>query len=173
MTDSPILTTEIFRLSPTDYFKQAASGSLAIVWWILLPVTLVALIASAWDLRFALVGLIILLLIVPMYVVHIYFSKLLNVDAASALSTKSIAIYPDGHITTHYYIIDADGTPQLSKVSDISKSQIKSIIFGSTKMVINIQSSSAPLIIPYSVVKETEIVEKICRLYGEEIAQMS
>lgn len=90
----PVIT-DSFRLTPAVYFRIAAGAMLPILLGIATSGMLVCLVLSLiFDLRLLLVGLILLFLITPFAVGHIYFSKLLTPEAQMALTPKVIEIRP-------------------------------------------------------------------------------
>lgn len=104
-TDAPCdfsVVTESFRLTPTAYLRIHASALLPkLVAFLTIPFV-AGLIASLWDIRWALVSLILLFIVYPMVVAYIYFSLLFTVDARKALSPKHVSIRPGKFIHVVY-----------------------------------------------------------------------
>ncbi|MDE5799641.1 MAG: hypothetical protein K2H74_01295, partial [Paramuribaculum sp.] len=95
---------------------------------IIVIITLLSAVMVTIDIRYSLIGLIVLFLIIPFAVFHIYFSKLLNTKSVYALAPKSVTIQPDMSISiTYYRTIAPDKEPEITKVTVIRPSEIKKI----------------------------------------------
>ncbi|MDE7410965.1 MAG: hypothetical protein K2M94_02900 [Paramuribaculum sp.] len=103
-------------------------------------------IASFYDIRWALVLVMIIFLVIPFIIFHIYYSKLLTPEAQYMISPKSCSIIPDEYIIITFHSADNEHTP-LNHQS-IPWAQIKRISSTRKLLLIHVLGSSIPLIIP-------------------------
>lgn len=112
MIDPNPIITETYRLTPATYFKTAAGVMLPSVLAACALLVLGATVAAVlFDMRIILVALILLFLIVPFIVNHIYFSKLLTVEAQQALTPKYVEINPGLSVKEIFESADEENTP--------------------------------------------------------------
>lgn len=166
MTDPGLIITETYRLTPATYFKTTAGVMLpGVLAACALLVTGAAIAAILFDLRIILVALIILFLIVPFVISHIYFSKLLTAEAQQALTPKHVEISPGESVKEFFESSDKENIP-LQPIchdwKDISEAKInnKNIILtfsnkNSTTLIIPISA------IPYPTAKLISIFDSI------------
>ncbi len=143
-----LITSDVFRISPVTYLRITAGDILPrLLWFIVIPI-LGLLIWSLWDVRMLLVALILMFLVIPFAVFHVYFSRLHTSDAQSAISPKRVSILPNQHINIVYNSIEEEKVPLQSEF--IEWSLIENIDVTSKWIVIYINGHKQPLIIPIS-----------------------
>ena len=124
-----------------------------------MAITLFCAVMATIDIRYTFVGLMVLFIILPFAVFHIYFSKLLNDSSVRALALKYVEIRPDASIViTYLRQIDAEVEPEIAETEIIPSSQIKKILCSGR--VIAVTSHSADnytLIIPKESLSSEEI----------------
>ncbi len=154
--ESGTVTTSSFRVGPGAYLRYSARSVVPRLLFAVCIPFIACLIASAWDLRWAFVALIILFLVAPMAVGYIYFSQLLTPEAQKALSPKQVTLpapdsglpAPDSTVTVTYLSSDEENTPPPPVTfywSDINK-----LIEARKYLIIESDSLGYPLIIPVS-----------------------
>ncbi len=151
--DKTKITTETYRLTPAVYFRITAGAMLpAVLGSAAIAVIAAFTVALFFDLRLIFVALILLFLIIPMFVGHIYYSRLLTTDAMYALTPKHVTIIPDHTITETFESADKANTPPQPR--QWAWSEIHSI--GTTGKHLTIRFNSQPymLILPLSAVED-------------------
>lgn len=147
-TASKQITTDIYRLTPTAYFRMAAGAILpAMLSSALLAILLCATLAVLFDLRIIFVGLIIIFLIIPFAVGHIYYSRLLTVEAQRALSPKCVVINKDSFLKEVFVSSDEENTPPLPVTHQWN--EISGVRLTSTYIIVTLSNKTeAHLAIP-------------------------
>lgn len=153
------MSTAPFRIKPSTYFRIECGNLSTRALPIIVIITLFCTVMITIDIRYALIGLIVLFLIIPFAVFHIYFSKLLNIKSVHALALKSVTIQPDASITiTYYRQIDPETEPEITKVEVIRPSEIKKIRRSGTHIAITShKADDYTLIIPIRALSAEEI----------------
>jgi len=152
MTDPELITTETYRLTPATYFKTAAGVMLpSVLATCTLLVLGAAVAAILFDLRIILVALIILFLIVPFIISHIYYSKLLTVEAQQALTPKHVEIRPGKSVKEIFESSDEANTPLQPICYDWE--QISEVNINNKNIILTFSNkNSSTLIIPISAI---------------------
>lgn len=108
------LATETFRISPAVYLKVTAGALMpSLIAAVILIVFLSILAGITIDLRMLLVGLILIFLILPFAIGHIYYSRLLTPQARYAITPKHLIFHPDGSIDEIPDSADPENSPAL------------------------------------------------------------
>lgn len=155
----PIIT-DTFKLSPTVYFKIAAGAILPKLMLISSSTLLITLIISLLvDIRFVLVTLIILFLLIPMIVSHIYFSKLLTREAQYALTTKHVIINLEKEIIETFESANDENTPLSPR--HWQWKNIKSRKISGKNLVIRFHDKDYTLIIPLNAINRDIDINRI------------
>lgn len=96
-----LMTTEIYRLKPSAYVRQIMARWLGRYWWALLSPVVAALVLGATvDVRFFFVALMLLFLIAPFALFHVYFSYALKPEAAASSGWQHLELDDDGTLRT-------------------------------------------------------------------------
>lgn len=143
------IVTDIFKLTPAAYFRIAAGAvlpKLVVLWTSII----IAAIAAGvfFDIRILLVALIIIFIVVPMIVGHIYFSRLLTADARYALMPKRVVIVPDESITEVFESADPENIPPQTRL--FRWNIISSRRISGKNLIVGFNDSDYILIIPLS-----------------------
>lgn len=154
--EADTVTTSCFRVGPGAYLRYSARSVVPRLMLAVCIPFLACLIASAWDMRWAFVALIILFLVAPMAVGYIYFSRLLTSEAQKALSPKQVTLPnpaketpgPDETVTVTYVSADEENTPP-PPVS-FRWGDIKKITDARKYLILESGQLGYPLIIPVS-----------------------
>lgn len=112
------------------------------------------------DLRYGLVGLILLMLVFPFAAFHVYFSRLLNIKASVLLALKRVSVDSDNSIKVEY--LDPDGDPQeppAVKYTNIYRfEEISRVIRHGAYLAISFTDNvTPPLIIPAAVLSVDDL----------------
>ena len=163
------IESTIFRISPTTYL-QATAGSLMPRLWLFAGLPLLAcLIAAIWEPRMLLIALILLFLIIPMAVFHIYFSRLLTEEARFAVTPKHVTVSPDGTITVTFHGADEENTPEGSET--IPATDITTWRITRKHIIAPVIGRKNPLIVPLealpSDIDPHKMMQEICPLKGD------
>lgn len=143
------IVTNTFKLTPAAYFRIAAGAMLPKLITIGSLIIIAALIlAGITDIRFLLVALIIIFIIIPMVVGHIYFSRLLTTEAQYALMPKRVVVVPDESITEIFESADLENRPPQTRL--FRWDAISSRRISGKNLVIVFGKSDYTLIIPLS-----------------------
>lgn len=149
------IVSETYRLTPAAYFRIAAGDVLPKLLMTLAILILAASIGAIFDLRCALVALILIFLVAPFTVGHIYFSRLLTPQAQRALSPKHVTIVAGTQITETPESADGENTPLPEKtymwneITDVGiRNRILTIRFGQEMLAIPLEAISG--IDPYA-----------------------
>ena len=164
------IESEIFRISPTTYL-QATAGSIMPRLWLFAGLPLLAcLIAAVWEPKMLFVALILLFLIIPMAVFHIYFMRLLTPEARFAVTPKHVTISPDAAITVTFHTADEENTPQGCET--IAAGSIKSWRITRKHIIAAVSGRKTPLIIPLealpAIADPHKMMQEICPLKGDD-----
>lgn len=96
-----LMTTEIYRLKPSAYVRQIMVRWLWRYWWaLLLPVAAMLVLGAAVDVRFIFVALMLLFLIAPFALFHVYFSYALKPEAAASSGWQRLELDDDATLRT-------------------------------------------------------------------------
>lgn len=115
MNNKVPLTTDTFRISPAVYLRVTAGAMLPSLTVAIILIALLATLAGIIiDLRILLVGLILLFLILPFVIGHIYYSRLLTPQARYAVAPKHLIFHPDGSIDEIPDSADPENTPAIA-----------------------------------------------------------
>lgn len=169
MTDPETIITKTYRLTPATYFRIAAGAKLPTL---LATAILIAIASTAAaiviDLRIILVALIILMLVLPFVIAHIFYSKLLTKDAGYALMPKKVVIIPGKSVCEIY-------SPQTEEESQEKNRTITDRLFGweglrsvrktANNLILTFTNSEYNLVIPLESLLESDI-KKICEIGG-------
>lgn len=144
------IVTDTFKLTPAAYFRIAAGAVFPKLTSLCLVIIVVAITAGAiFDIRFFLVALIVIFIVIPMVVGHIYFSKLLTAEAQYTLMPKRVVIVPDESISEVFESADPENIPprtRLFRWDTISSRKISGknlvIVFGKNDYTLIIPLSS-------------------------------
>lgn len=147
MTESDLIITDVFRTSPATYLKYAA-GSMIMTLAVMAAAILAAglVMWAAVDVRWMLVALIIVMLIFPMTVCYIYFSKLLTTEARRAVTPKHVEIRPGHSVSEIFQPADENIPPVATVVTPWADTLTRTISGGN--LIIRIRGRNTPLIIP-------------------------
>lgn len=160
MTDPVIITTKTYRLTPVVYFRIAAGARLPTIIGIIAAISFIALVlGTLLDLRFIFIALILIFLITPVAVGHIYYSKLLTVEARYALALKRLEIYPEHHITEIFESADDANTPPAPRQwqwAEIARKRTDG-----KNLIVTFTDTDATLIIPFSSVENSNDLIKL------------
>lgn len=150
MTD-PAIRTEPFRITPAAYLRVTAAGvfSRLLLWMALLLAACGAMAAFA-DVRWLLVGLIVLFLVFPFALFHIYFTRLLTPETRKCLALKRLEIAPVNYIRIIYISADEENSPAPLPEERIGWHDITRIYLSGKYLAVNISDLSQPLLIPIS-----------------------
>ena len=126
---------------------------------IIVAITLFCIVMATIDIRYTLIGLMLLFLIIPFIVFHIYFSKLLTDKSVKALALKCVEIRPDASVAVTYLRqFDEDTEPTTTGTEIIQSAQIKTIrSYGDYITITSHNADNYPLIIPKSALSAQEI----------------
>lgn len=164
-TDSIRITTETYRLTPAVYFHITAGAMLPAVAAVAAVAVVATLIAALiFDLRLMFVALILIFLIIPFVIGHIYFSRLLTTDARYALTPKHVTIIPGESVTETFHSADEENTPPEPRQWPWDEIQI---ISASDKYVtIRFRSQPYALIIPLAAVTDRNALLSLADSYN-------
>lgn len=143
--------TEPFRISASTYFRVESGKWITRLWAIWLLILLASAVASVYDIRFGLLGLMALFLIMPFAVFHIYYNKLLNAKAVAALALKRVSVNASGDISVTYLADspDPDASPTVVSTEVITADKIADVAVQKGYIVVaTTDRKSATLIIP-------------------------
>lgn len=96
-----LMTTEIYRLKPSAYVRQIMARWLGRYWLaLLLPVASALVLGVTADVRFFFVALMLLFLIAPFALFHVYFNYALKPEAAACSGWQRLELDDDGTLRT-------------------------------------------------------------------------
>lgn len=96
------IITENFRVTSQQYFRAEAFHLARKLFWGIIILILVIVIASCFNILFIYLGLILFLVVIPPIIAFIYFSKLLTIEAQKNLAEKRLIINPQESITVEF-----------------------------------------------------------------------
>lgn len=169
MTDrmSTEIRTDIFRVAPAIYLRVVAGTSLPSLLASVALCAFLALVAGVmFDLRIILIALILIFLILPFFVFHIYYSRLLTIEAQSAVSLKIVSIVPGVEISEIFVSADESNIPPAPLVhlwDDIDSARISG-----GRLLIYFRAAKVPLIIPLDSMPENFRSEKLLEILPVE-----
>lgn len=141
------IVSKTYRLTPAAYFKIAAGDILPKLLVPFALLTLAAAIGAIFDMRWALVALILIFLVAPFIIGHIYFSRLLTPQAQRALSPKHVTIVGGTRITETPESADGENAPLPEKtygwdeITDVDiRNRILTIRFGQELLAIPLEA---------------------------------
>lgn len=168
-TDGPCdisVRTAVFRLSPAEYLTVSYRRLLPRLISIMALPIIICGIAALTDIRWALVGLIILFLVYPMAMAYIYFSKLLTVEAQQALCPKRVTVSANRNLHIVYEPPAEEIAPPPAK--EVSATDITSARQVGRHIVFTIPSLGYPLLIPLSALPRRYDTYNLCSSYGDD-----
>lgn len=107
MTDHNPITTLPYRLTPATYLRIEAGAMFPIIVIAILLLAIIAVVASAYDIRWFFVSLMVFFLVIPAALAHIIYSRLLTPEATDALAIKKIAVTPGSHLDIIYLTVES------------------------------------------------------------------
>lgn len=164
-TDSILITTETYRLTPAVYFHITAGAMIPAVAAVAAVAVVATLIAALiFDLRLMFVALILIFLIIPFVIGHIYFSRLLTTDARYALTPKHVTIIPGESVTETFHSADEENTPPEPR--QWPWDEIENISATSRYITIRFRSQPYALIIPLAAVTDRNALLSLADSYN-------
>lgn len=142
-------TTSEFSICPNDYLKIETKRWLSKYWWIpALPILALLIYGVIFDIRFMLLGLILLFVIVPQILLLVYFSRALNPEIRQQLIKKQIIVNPEKSLQVILIPSDEDETSTPSPSWQIPWADIQSVSQSGRHLIFDINTSKQLLIIP-------------------------
>lgn len=155
MNNLSAIISDSYRLTPADYLKISAGAMLPTLAIAITIIFTASVIASFFDIRMLFVALIIIFIIAPMVIAHLYFSALLTPEAREALATRHVEIIPGKQITTIYRCDEAPAIPD----DTIAWHDILHTKITSTMLLIYRKDRKTPLAIPIKYLPANPIME--------------
>ena len=148
LSNMDIIQSRPFQLTPRAYFR-ISSGAVLWRWlaWLAVPL-LACLVAGCFDLRWWMVGLILLLLVVPFVVFNVYISRLLHPEARRALARQRVTLIPNETLTVTYLPENETESPEQTET--IPWTAITGLDLTNGHLILTLKSRKLPLAIPLS-----------------------
>lgn len=141
--------TPVFKIPASVYLKAEARDFAFRRGWLAALPLVAAFIAGLFDVRFLLVGLMLLFIVVPHMMALIYFHRLLSPEARDAMATKAVSGTQGKELRIVFYDCDpaGDKPPVAIREEAVSWRDIISARKAGRYRIIRIRGRELPLII--------------------------
>lgn len=153
-----------FSISSFDYFKIISMQH--INYFLLaagVSTCMLTILAGVYDLRYILLALILIFLVAPFYVFHIYINYMLTKQAALSISNKRVEINIGKNITETFIPVNDDDNQSLPrKTQSWLWTDINSFDHTKRFMIFTFSSTNNyKLIIPHNSINDFSIINQI------------